>query len=180
MSKVVLITGSPRTGGNTNTLASKFTAAAKEAGIEVVKFDAVGLNMRGCYACNGCFQRGACVVEPKFNEIADAILDADGVVFAFPIYWFAVPAQFKAVWDHFYSFLVGGKDLSGKKAALLCACGDPHEEIFTGVKYAFEQTMGMMKLDIVGEVLAAGVQDPGAVSGTDFAAQAAELAKKFA
>ena len=180
MSKVVLITGSPRSGGNTGHLASKFEKAAQDAGIEVVKFDAVGLNMRGCYACNGCFQRGACVVEQKFNAVADAILEADGVVFAFPVYWYNIPAQIKALWDHFYAFCVGQKDLSGKKFALLSACGDPEEGTFDGVKFAFEKTAALLQCEVVGEVLATGLQDPGAAWGTEWADQAAALAEKFA
>ena len=161
---------------NTGHLASKFEKAAQDAGIEVVKFDAVGLNMRGCYACNGCFQRGACVIEQKFNEVAEAILDADGVVLAFPVYWYAMPAQIKSLWDHFYAFCVGQKDLSGKKAALISCCAEPDEGTFAGVKFAFEKTM----VEVVGEVLATGLQDPGAAWGTEWADQAAALAEKFA
>jgi len=180
MSKVVLITGSPRSGGNSGHLASKFETAAKEAGIEVVKFDAVGLNMRGCYACNGCFQRGACVIEQKFNEVAEAILDADGVVLAFPVYWYAMPAQIKSLWDHFYAFCVGQKDLSGKKAAMISCCAEPDEGTFAGVKFAFEKTMELLQVEVIGEVLATGLQDPGAAWGTEWADQAAALAEKFA
>ena len=91
-----------------------------------------------------------------------------------------MPAQIKALWDHFYAFCVAQKDLSGKKAALICCCGDPDPATFEGTKFAFEKTMGLLGVEIAGEVLASGLNDPGAAWGTEWADQAAALAAKFA
>ncbi|WP_274957877.1 NAD(P)H-dependent oxidoreductase, partial [Millionella massiliensis] len=41
------------------------------------------------------------------------------VVFTMPTYWYSIPAQIKGVIDRLFSFVVGGKDIAGKKCGLM-------------------------------------------------------------
>ena len=52
--KILVITGSPRKNGNSNTLAEYFIKGAKESGHEVVRFDAAFKEVHPCIACNRC------------------------------------------------------------------------------------------------------------------------------
>ena len=122
MKKIVIITGSPRKGA-TEGMADAFQAAAESSGIEIVRFNAAKLKVGGCRNCNACGKVAGrtCVFDDDFTQVAKAVLEAGGIALATPLYWYSWPWQIKATLDRFYSFLVGGFDLKGKKAALIAS-----------------------------------------------------------
>ena len=91
--KIVVLTGSPRAGGNTDRMADAFISGAMAAGHEVTKFSTAQLNVKGCVACGGCYSREdrPCCHDDDFNRIAPVIEQADVVVFAAPLYWSTFP-----------------------------------------------------------------------------------------
>ena len=101
--KILVITGSPRKNGNSNTLAEHFIKGAQEAGHEVVRFDAAFKEVHPCIGCNRCGMNGPCVFKDDFEFIRKHIVDADLVAFATPMYYFGISAQIKAVIDRFYA-----------------------------------------------------------------------------
>ena len=102
--KIVLITGSPRRGGNTNHMADQFTKGAQEAGHEVFRFDAASRNVKPCLGCNHCGMDGPCVYKDDFTTILRPRLEeADMVVFCSPMYYYGFSAQIKTVIDRFYA-----------------------------------------------------------------------------
>lgn len=108
MSKIVVINGSPRKNGNTVRMIDAFTEKAEQNSNAVVRFDAGTSNVGGYHACETCFQSGkACTYDDDFNTIAPDILDADGIVFAAPTYWYSFPGEIKNVIDKLYSFVIG-------------------------------------------------------------------------
>lgn len=178
--KIVVITGSPRKRGNTMAMAEAFIQAAEAKGHAVTRFDAAALKLDGCHACGACFKKGkACAIVEGFNPVAEAVLAADAVAFAVPVYWFTLPAQIKAVIDHFFSFMVSGKDIAGKEMAIMACCGDGDPSIFDGVCGPLRRTAAYLKWNVVGEVLVPGVQDIGAIDKTDGCQRAAALADKI-
>ena len=80
--KILVITGSPRKNGNSNTLAEHFIKGAQEAGHEVVRFDAAFKEVHPCIGCNRCGMDGPCVFKDDFEFIRKHIVDADLVAFA--------------------------------------------------------------------------------------------------
>ena len=180
MPKVVLLTGSPRKNGNSHRMADSFAGAAAKLGVEVVRFDVAQMNVAGCLACEGCVKKGKCVVDDDFAAIAQALEQADGVVFAAPVYWFTFPAQIKAVIDRLFSFPCAGKSFEGKKSALLGCCEEHTPSTFGGMRFAYERTVEFLKGENVGEVLVHGVLNVGDIEKTDGLARAAALAEKFA
>ena len=58
MSKIVVITGSPRKKGNSFAMTEAFIKAAEEKGHTVTRFDAASKNVGGCRACETCFKTG--------------------------------------------------------------------------------------------------------------------------
>ena len=179
MKNVVVITGSPRKGGNSDLLAEAFIRAAEEKGHNVQRFDAGRMKIGGCHACNTCYKTGKpCTFDDDFNKIAPAVLAADAVIFAMPTYWFSVPSNIKGVLDRLYCFLPGGKmeQASGKKAALIACCGDAGVSIMDAIKITFEKSFDLMSWENIGEVLVDGVMNPGDVKNTDGRARAAALA----
>lgn len=178
--KIVVITGSPRKKGNSFAMTEAFIKAAEEKGHTVTRFDAALKNVGGCRACETCFKTGkACSFDDDFNTIAPAVLEADAVVFTMPVYWYSIPAQVKGVIDRLFSFVVGGKDIAGKKCGLIACCEENDMTVLDGVRVPIERSAALLKWDMVGEVLISGVLNVGDIDKTDGCKQAAELADKF-
>ncbi len=180
MSKIVLITGSPRKGGNTDILSDAFLKASVDKGNEIVRFDAGRMGLSGCMACDRCYSTGkACVIDDGFNEIADAILSADTIVLAMPLYWYSLPAQIKAVIDRMYSFCVAQKDVTGKRIALIGCCEETEASKFVHVIGALKISAELMNWDYVGEIIVTGTHAKGDVNNTDGCARVEEFAQYF-
>lgn len=178
--KIVVITGSPRRNGNSFAMTDAFIQAAEANGHEVTRFDAAMKSVGGCRACETCFKSGkACSFDDDFNTIAPAILEADAVVFTMPVYWYSIPAQLKGVIDRLFSFVVGGKDISGKECAMIVCCEEEDLSVMDGVRVPLERSAALMKWKMVGEVLIPGVLNAGDIDKTDGCKQAAALAGKF-
>lgn len=178
--KITVITGSPRKNGNSFAMTEAFIAAAKARGDEVIRFDAAFLKLGGCHACETCFRTGkACSFDDDFNKLAPYIEKADGVVFVTPVYWYSFPAQIKCVIDKLYSFCVAGKDIAGKKCALIACCEEDDATVLDGVRIPYERTAALLKWESVGEVLVPGVLNPGDIDRTDGKIRAAALAEAF-
>ncbi len=178
--KIVVITGSPRRGGNSFVMTESFISAAEAEGCEVKRFDAAFMNLGGCHACETCFSTGrACSFDDDFNTIAPYIEEAEGVVFTLPVYWYSIPAQIKCVIDKLYSFCVAGRDIAGKKCALIACCEEDDMTVLDGVRVPYERSVALLKWKSVGEVLVPGVLNRGDIQKTDGCARAAELAKAF-
>ena len=178
--KIVVITGSPRKGGNSFAMTDAFIKAAEGKGHTVTRFDAEQMKIGGCRACETCYSTGkACSFDDDFNEMAPAILDADAVVFSMPVYWYSMPAQIKSAIDKMYSFVVGGKDIADKECALIACCEEEDMSVLDGVRIPYERTAALIKWRSVGEVLIPGVLNPGDIDKTDGLQKAAELAEKF-
>ena len=178
--KVVVITGSPRKGGNSFAMTDAFIKAAVEKGYSVTRFDAAMQNVGGCHACETCFQTGkACSFDDDFNVIAPAILEADAVIFTMPVYWYSIPAQIKAVIDKLYSFCVAGKDITGKACGLIACCEEEDLSVLDGVRIPIERSAALLKWNMAGEILIPGVLNAGDIEKTEGCAQAAALADKI-
>ena len=59
--KVLILSGSPRKGGNSDILCDRFGEGAKEAGNKVEKVFLRSLKIGHCTACYGCRGKGVCV-----------------------------------------------------------------------------------------------------------------------
>lgn len=178
--KIVVITGSPRKNGNSFAMTDAFIAAAEGMGHTVTRFDAALKNVGGCHACETCFKSGkACSFDDDFNTIAPSILEADAVVFTMPVYWYSIPAQIKGVIDKLFSFCVAGKDVAGKKCALISCCEEHELSVLDGVKIPIERSAALLKWEMVGEVLITGVFKEGDINNTNGCKQAAALAEKI-
>ena len=178
--KIVVITGSPRRGGNSFAMTDAFVAAAEARGHSVQRFDAALMKIGGCRACETCYSTGkACTFDDDFNTIAPAILEADAVVYSMPLYWYSIPAQIKGVIDRIYSLVVGGKEVAGKKFGLIACCEEEDAAMLDGIRIALQRTTALLKWESVGEVLVPGVLKVGDIAKTDGCAQAAALAEKF-
>ena len=174
--KIVVITGSPRKGGNSIAMTEAFIQAAEAKGHSVTRFDAARMKIGGCRACGTCYSTGkACTFDDDFNSIAPAIEEADVVVYSMPVYWYSIPAQVKGVIDRVYSMVVGGRNIAGKELAMIVCCEEQDPTVMDGVRIPLERTAALLQWKVAGEVLVPGVLNVGDIQNTDGCAQAAAL-----
>lgn len=121
---IVVLSGSPRKGANTDTMVEAFAETAREGGNTVEVVRVASKKIAGCLGCQYCFaHEGVCVQKDDMANVIESLKDADMVVFASPIYWFDITAQEKAVIDRLYAF--GATGFPFTKTALLL---DSHSE----------------------------------------------------
>ena len=139
MKKVVAVLGSPRRGGNSETIADKILDTAKSLGAQTTKFALNELSFRGCQACMGC-KTGSetCVVNDDLAKVLDAVRESDAFIMTSPIYFGEVTGQLKSAIDRMYSFLGPdymtnpnpGRLAPGKNCVFVLTQGNPDEKAF--------------------------------------------------
>ncbi len=100
--RIVVLHGSARRGGDTDTLAEQFLRGAAEGGPhEVSHFVPIDMDIAHCRggACLGCATGGGCVIEDDMRHVYPAWRDADVIVMAVPMFWGSMPSALKTLWD---------------------------------------------------------------------------------
>lgn len=96
---VLIISSSPRKGGNSDTLCNAFGRGAEEAGNQVEKIRLAQLNIEYCSACYACKQIGCCVKQDDMAHLLEKMRAADVIVLATPVYFYTMCAQMKTMID---------------------------------------------------------------------------------
>ena len=97
--KVLILSGSPRKGGNSDLLCDEFLRGAIEAGHEVEKIRVQEKKVAYCSACYACQDTGVCAIKDDMAEIMQKMIDCDVMVLASPVYFYSIDAQLKTVID---------------------------------------------------------------------------------
>ena len=97
--KVLILSSSPRKGGNSETLAAAFANGALEAGNLVETVHLREKNYGFCRGCLACQKLGHCVIRDDAVEVTAKMHDADVLVFATPVYYYSVSGQLKTMLD---------------------------------------------------------------------------------
>lgn len=100
--KVIAINGSARKDGNTAILIETVFEELHKEGIETECIELAGHPIRGCLACNLCFERkdARCANKAdRFNEIFAKMVEADGIILASPTYFADISSELKALID---------------------------------------------------------------------------------
>lgn len=97
--RVLILSGSPRKGGNSDLLCDEFAKGAVESGNEVEKIRVAEKNIGFCRGCYACKDNGKCVIKDDMADVLQKMIDADVIVLASPVYFYSIDAQLKAVID---------------------------------------------------------------------------------
>ena len=175
--KILVLTGSPRKNGNSNTLVDNFIKGAEEQGHNVVRFDSAFKYVHPCIACDHCGLDGICAYKDDFVFVRENVVDADMVVFATPMYYFGISAQLKAVIDRFCS--INEKIHKPKKAALFMTYADTAEFDAEPIKKHYEVLLNYLGWTSVGEIIASGIWQAGSINQTKYPQKAYEFGKSL-
>ena len=168
MSKTILVlTGSPRQGGNSDLMAEAFIQGAQSQGHRILRFDAGRKKVTGCVACKTCFSIGhPCSYQDDFEEFASCLRQADTLAIFTPLYWFSFPAQVKAAIDRMYSFFCSGTKLPVKESFMVICCELPDPSACDGAVTTYHKIADIMKWEDRGHIVVPGVGEPGDVLRT--------------
>jgi multimeric flavodoxin WrbA len=98
--KIIAINGSPRTvRGTTRRLAQFVLDGAEKAGAETEMVDLCDLLVTPCTACDACSLNGICVNDDDVPSLVERMKEADGIIFASPVYIDNVSGQMKVFFD---------------------------------------------------------------------------------
>lgn len=99
MSNVLVISTSLRARSNSDLLAERLVAGAKEAGHQVEKISLKDKNIGFCRGCLACQKTQKCVLNDDAVELAEKVRNADTLVFITPIYYYEMSGQLKTLLD---------------------------------------------------------------------------------
>ncbi len=144
--KIAVFNGSPRK-MNTSAMVDAFVAGAREAGHEVEIYQVGRMKIAGCLGCEYCHGKGqgACVQKDDLEKIMPAYREADMIVYASPIYYFAMTAQMYAAMQRVYCI---GKPVNAKKAALLLNSYSPN--VHSGAIATYKDATAYMGMEDMG------------------------------
>lgn len=114
------ISGSPRRGGNSETLLGAALAGASEAGAETELVRLNELAYVGCQACDACLAEGRCPQDDDLAPVIERLREADVWLFSAPIYYDGVSGQLKTFFDRCRCFTFDpGKKRRRRAGAIL-------------------------------------------------------------
>ena len=127
-----------------------------------------GMKINACLGCNGCAKaaKGStnpCVQKDDMAQIYEAVLNAEVIVFASPIYFWTISGQLKTALDRFYALFqnLGMGGFKRSSVLLMTAGSTDFSKALNWYDY-FEQVLGWKCL---GKVLGAGKEEEAAELG---------------
>lgn len=175
---ILVLSGSPRKGGNTDLLVDAFVkGASPKHHVEVVSVHDYKINP--CMGCNACFRREdhACCQKDDMQIVYEKMAKAEMLVIASPVYFYGLSAQLKTVIDRFHNPIRDTFHIH--KTALLLVGAASLPELFDSIIMQYELCLKFFKMEDVGRVLVRGAKDKGDVKNGDSLQKAFELGQSI-
>lgn len=177
MSKNVLVlSASPRKGGNSEMLCDEFILGVKEAGNEVEKVFLRDKKINYCIACEACIKNGGnCVQKDDMAEILEKMIEADVIVMATPVYYYAMNGQMKTLIDR---TVARNKEIKNKEFYFILAAADPRNEEMESTLEGFRGfTRCLSEAKEKGIIYGTGAWGKGEIEGKEAMKEAYEIGK---
>jgi multimeric flavodoxin WrbA len=130
--KVIVLSSSPRRGGNSDLLCDQFVNGANEAGHHAEKIFIKDKKINYCTGCGTCLNgKKPCPQKDDMAGILDKMIAADVIVMATPVYFYTMCGQMKTFIDRCCSRYT---EITGKEFYFIVTAAD------TG-KPAMERTL---------------------------------------
>lgn len=130
MSKVLVILGSARTESNTFKAIEKYLPLSEYTLIDLLNYEVLPFSYDGYSK------------EDDFLKIVQVMMESDVIVFATPVYWYAMSGSMKIFFDRFSDLITKqkpfGRALAGKETWLVATGSD--EVLPEGFEVPFKRT----------------------------------------
>jgi len=177
MSKIVILAGSPRRGGNSDLLTEAFARrAARENEVKIIRV--ADLSIAPCRGCNACFGEGnRCVQRDDMESVIEELRDADVLGIASPVYFYGISAQIAAAIHRLHNPVRDTFHI--KKAFLLLAAASRREQVCEPIRLQYTLLTEHFGIENLGIVAAQGVKEPGDAAAAGYTVEAEALAAKI-
>ena len=155
--RVLVLAASPRRDGNSTVLALRAAEGVEAAGGVADFVRLGGLRIGPCTACDVCRSGPdvGCIFDDDMQPLYGKLREADGVIFASPVYWFNMSAQLKLFIDRTYAMRVGDRHgLTGKDVGVILTYEDVDVFVSGGINAlrCFQDICAYVGADLVGMV----------------------------
>ncbi|WP_349770191.1 flavodoxin family protein [Hungatella sp.] len=170
--KIVVLSTSPRMGGNSEMMADAFIRGAAEAGHEAEKIHLYDKKIEFCKGCLACQHTGACVIRDDAAVIVEQMRQADVLVFATPIYFYEMSGQMKTLLDRTNPLFPG--EYAFRDIYLLAASADEEASSMDGAVKGLEGWISCFEqAHLSGVIRGAGADKKGEIENVPEALNAA-------
>jgi multimeric flavodoxin WrbA len=168
---ILIILGSPRQNGNSETLAQAVAAGIRrhpDATLEFVRLN--DLRISPCQGCGGCNKTSTCVIDDDMTPLYEKVDACDHLILVSPIYFYGLSAQCKAFIDRFQARWAR-KYLTGirfrideqRKGFLLATAATEGKKVFDGALLTTSSFLDAIDLELADSLLVRGVDQRGAM-----------------
>jgi multimeric flavodoxin WrbA len=168
--KLLVLLGSPRNGGNSETLARKVAEGVEKGGGSVEYIRLNDLQLRPCQDCGGCEKTGVCVINDDMTGIYAAVDAADRILMVSPVYFYGLSAQckscgdrFQARWSRKYLLKIRFRQGEGRKGYLLATSATRGAKVFDCCILTTRYIYDAMDVEYGGEFLVKGIDSREAI-----------------
>ena len=119
--KVLIINGSLRTGGNTDTVLASLMEVIKNTKIIATQYFLRDKKIEDCKGCYYCYKNNSCSIKDDMQEIHHEVQNSDLLILASPLYWWGVTGLMKTFIDRLYLYYPrrNAEMIAGKKAIII-------------------------------------------------------------
>lgn len=178
MSRVVILVGSVRRGGNTEILAKSFAdGAGKHHEVELVSV--ANHRICPCIGCNSCYssEGNRCIQEDDMTVVYEKLKKADTVIIASPVYFYGISAQLKALVDRLHTPM--RSEFGIKRLGLILVGAATLPELFDPIVLQYRMICSFFGLEDIGMVLVHGAKNKGDVLDGDGPKRAFEMGESL-
>lgn len=164
--------GSPRKGGNTDSLLAAFMEKAQQAGAAIKTIQVAKAGIVPCIGCGHCESHGTCVFadDPMSTEIYGLLRAADMVVAASPVFFYGVSSQLKSLidrsqtlWSRKYVYKLRDPLAATRKGVLLSVGASKGRQLFDGVQLTAKYFFDAINADFCHALTYRGIEAKGAI-----------------
>ena len=187
--RVLGISGSPRRGGNTDTLLAEFLKGAESQGAETKTIVLNNLKISPCQHCDACLEAGICRIKDDMQPIYQELAAADVIVLAAPIHFMGLSAQTKlmvdrcqSLWAKKYVLKVPpmGSPPGDKRGFFIAVGGTTYANLFQGATNVVKALYTCLDIVYTGDLFFKGIDQKGEIGeNPDALKQAYEAGQKI-
>ncbi len=178
MSRITVLIGSVRKGGNTELLARAFAEeAGKKHEVELVSL--ADHRIYPCIGCNSCYtsEGNRCCQNDDMRPVYEKLRETDVLIIASPVYFYGISAQMKALVDRLHTPM--RNEFCIKKLGLILVGAAVLPDLFDPIILQYRMIMRFFGLEDAGMVLVRGAKEKGDVLNTDGIRQAREMGRNI-
>ncbi|MCP9612958.1 flavodoxin family protein [Coprobacter tertius] len=162
--KVLILSSSPRRGGNSDMLCNEFLRGAVDGDNEVEKVFLRDKEIHPCLGCGVCSRgKKPCPQNDDASEIIDKMLCTDVIVMATPVYFYSMSAQMKALIDRCCGLYT---EMTDKEFYFIATAAEDDPTIMDRIILNFKGFLDCLENPVIkGSVFCGGVWHVGEIKG---------------